>query len=162
MHETWLASLARQRLQRRRVVRVGADGAQLFDTKQYGALICGLKLQELHPSLASKVEATAPLLVVEGPTEPSSLEHILRDLVEFFLAHDPGAPPSTHLICIFPISRYFAWVYMNMPSCRPGGECPIAGHVGLREGGVRVANSRRRRGRHAHSGEAMSMPRPCR
>ena len=68
----------------------GADGAQLFETQQYGAFVCGLKLQELHPSLASKHEAFAPLLLVEGPNEPSTVDSILEDVLQFFKKHDPG------------------------------------------------------------------------
>ena len=69
----------------------GADGAQLFDTKQHGSLVCGLKLLGLLPEDASKNEYWAPYLVVNGPTEPQTLQFILAPLLRFFVDHDPGA-----------------------------------------------------------------------
>ena len=78
----------------------GADGAQLFDTKQHGSLVAGLKVLGLQPEDASKNEVWAPYMVVNGPTEPHTLEHILAPLVQFFVNHDPGvsvAPLETRL-----------------------------------------------------------------
>ena len=68
----------------------GADGGQLFVNKQHGALIWGMRLQELHADMAAKNDTWAPLGVVEGPTEPTRLDSIFSSLEEFFLAHDPG------------------------------------------------------------------------
>lgn len=58
--------------------------------KQHGALIWGMRLQELNADLAAKNDTWAPLGVVEGPTEPTRLDSIFSSLEEFFLAHDPG------------------------------------------------------------------------
>lgn len=138
----------------------GADGAQLFDSKQYGALICGLKLQELHPSLASKVEASAPLLVVQGPTEPTTLRFILQDLVDFFLKHDPGMVPH---ICRLranlhlpppPLQRPLHW-------CREDRYLAAEGGIMQRKGNPGLAGAGRRRGGHANPGSSVQLRVPC-
>ena len=72
----------------------GADGGQLFVNKQHGALIWGMRLQELHADMAAKNDTWAPLGVVEGPTEPTRLDSIFSSLEDFFLAHDPGMPST--------------------------------------------------------------------
>ena len=59
--------------------------------KQHGALIWGMRLQDLHEGMHAKNDTWAPLGVVEGPTEPTRLDGIFESLEEFFLAHDPGA-----------------------------------------------------------------------
>lgn len=68
----------------------GGDGAQLFDTKQHGSLVCGLKLLGLNPADASKNDAWATTLVVCGPSEPSTMKHLLASMIQFFVDHDPG------------------------------------------------------------------------
>lgn len=71
----------------------GGDGAQVFLNKQHGSVIWGLKIQGLHPAFASKNDVWVPLGVVQGPTEPSTMESILQSLLDFFSAHDPGVAP---------------------------------------------------------------------
>eukprot|EP00892_Ulva_mutabilis_P005904 jgi/Ulvmu1/3686/UM017_0102.1 len=80
------------------LVSLGADGGQLFVNKQHGALIWGIRLQELHDGMAAKNDTWAPLGVVEGPTEPNRLDSVLESLEDFFLAHDPGRDGTTPII----------------------------------------------------------------
>lgn len=68
----------------------GGDGVQLYDTKQYGSVIWGLKLQDRNPTTAAKDDTWAPLGIVEGPTEPRKLDSILARVIQFFTDHDPG------------------------------------------------------------------------
>lgn len=58
--------------------------------KQHGSIVWGIRMQELHPAMAAKHDAWAPLGVVQGPTEPRSMDGILSSAVDFFARHDPG------------------------------------------------------------------------
>jgi hypothetical protein len=59
--------------------------------KQHGSLIWGLHVQEVPAHLAAKHATWAPLGVVEGPTEPKSMQWMLEEMEYFFYKHDPGA-----------------------------------------------------------------------
>ena len=99
----------------------GGDGAQLFDTKQHGSLVCGLKLLGLHPSQGSKNDAWATTVVVCGPSEPSTLKHILESMLNFFYEHDPG--------CLMLPGRFDTWrcVCASVDAmCTPTNWCFIA------------------------------------
>lgn len=68
----------------------GGDGAQLYVNKQHGTTIWGIRLLDLPPHLSHCNDAWIPLGVVEGPSEPTNMDSILADVLEFFRKHDPG------------------------------------------------------------------------
>ena len=68
----------------------GGDGAQLYVNKQHGTTIWGIRLLDLPPHLSHCNDAWIPLGVVEGPNEPTNMDSILADVLEFFRKHDPG------------------------------------------------------------------------
>lgn len=70
----------------------------MFLNKQHGSVIWGIRLQELHPALAAKHDAWAPLGVVQGPTEPRNMDSILSSAVDFFARHDPGVQTALEAV----------------------------------------------------------------
>lgn len=81
----------------------GGDGGQMFDNKQYGTLVWGLRLLDLPPELSHANNSWAPLGLVQGPNEPTRMEGLLEPLVKFFARHDPGALVVYHT-CLRPAS----------------------------------------------------------
>ena len=39
---------------------------------------------------SAKSESCQPLIVIEGPHEPTSMQHILKETIDFLTLHDPG------------------------------------------------------------------------
>lgn len=95
----------------------------MFLNKQHGSIIWGLKIQGLDPATAAKHESWVPLGVVQGPTEPRTMEFILASLLQFFLEHDPGmgqvhvlCPPMWHLPAAGSCARMQHAACSRMPS----------------------------------------------
>lgn len=72
------------------IAGAGGDGGQMFINKRHGTLIWGLRMLDLPHELGYTKAAWAPLGLVQGPTEPTSLADILQQDVDFFVKHDPG------------------------------------------------------------------------
>jgi hypothetical protein len=70
----------------------GADAGQIFNNRAWSTTVIGLRRYDLHPDSRAKKFAWIPIIVLEGPTEPLSLQFILRPLIDFFKKHDPGEP----------------------------------------------------------------------
>lgn len=79
------------------MVSAGGDGGQMFINKQHGTVIWGLRLLDLPHELGYTKAAWAPLGVVQGPGEPSSLAAILEPDIKFFEQHDPGTKPAVRV-----------------------------------------------------------------
>ena len=70
---------------------------QIFSTKVYGTLVCGLRLMEVPGGMGAKNASWSPVLIVQGPTEPGSLRGVTEAIKAFFMKHDPGMD----CICLF-------------------------------------------------------------
>jgi hypothetical protein len=88
------------------VLSIGGDGVQLLNWGSRTATVVGLKCEDLPPHLALKGKAVRPLLVMEGPQEPSVLNHALQPAADFFVKHAPshtgtgaGSKPSSQCAC---------------------------------------------------------------
>lgn len=68
----------------------GADGGQMFKGKSHSTFVIGIRRLDVGPEYRGKKVTWAPVLVLEGPTEPPCLDSILQPLVDFFVAHSPG------------------------------------------------------------------------
>lgn len=68
----------------------GADGGQVFKIKSHSTLVVGLRRLDVGAEFRGKQMTWAPLIVIEGPTEPPTLNHILRPTVKYFCDHNPG------------------------------------------------------------------------
>jgi hypothetical protein len=73
------------------VLTIGGDGVQLLNWGSRTATVVGLKCEGLPPHLALKGMAVRPLLVMEGPQEPSVLNHALQPAADFFVKHAPSS-----------------------------------------------------------------------
>lgn len=48
---------------------------------------------DLPASMSAKKEAWKVLLVIEGPQEPHTYDHMLQPTIDFLVQHDPGGEP---------------------------------------------------------------------
>lgn len=93
------------------LLSVGVDGVQLLNWGARTATVVGLKLEEGPEDQVQKAAAVAPLLVIEGPQEPSKLAPALDKVTDFFVKHAPSTNgKSAHLIMMFVFERA---VYMK-------------------------------------------------
>lgn len=53
----------------------------------------GLRRLDVGAEFRGKRMTWVPLVVLEGPSEPSSLNSILKPTMDFFCKHDPGGNP---------------------------------------------------------------------
>jgi hypothetical protein len=72
------------------LLSIGGDGVQLLNWGCRTATVIGLKCEGLPPALVQKGIAIKPLVVIEGPQEPSVLNHVLQGAASFFLEHAPS------------------------------------------------------------------------
>lgn len=68
----------------------GADGGNIFKLRIGSTTIVGVRRYDLHVAKNASCLSWQPLIILEGPTEPSQLEDILKPTVDFFVNHDPG------------------------------------------------------------------------
>jgi hypothetical protein len=76
------------------LLTLGGDGVQLVNWGSRTATVVGLKCEDMPPELAQKGQAVKPLLVIEGPQEPSVLNHALQAVAKFFHQHAPSSNGS--------------------------------------------------------------------
>jgi hypothetical protein len=72
------------------LLTLGGDGVQLVNWGSRTATVIGLKCEDLPPDLVQRGQAVKPLLVIEGPQEPSVLNHALQPVAEFLHQHAPS------------------------------------------------------------------------
>lgn len=71
------------------IISIGGDGVQLLNWGSRTGTVLAIKCEDLPPHLAHTGLAVAPLIVIEGPHEPSILNHVLKGTVDFLLEHSP-------------------------------------------------------------------------
>jgi hypothetical protein len=69
---------------------IGGDGVNIVNWGSRTATVIALKLEDLPDHLVQKGLAVAPLFVIEGPQEPSNLEHVYALAVPYFKEHAPS------------------------------------------------------------------------
>jgi hypothetical protein len=72
------------------LLSIGGDGVQLLNWGCRTATVIGMKCEDLPPELVQKGVAIKPLMVIEGPQEPSVLNHALQGAASFFVEHAPS------------------------------------------------------------------------
>ena len=73
------------------LVSIGGDGVNIVNWGSRTATVIALKLEDLPEHLVQKGLAVAPLIVIEGPQEPSNLDFVYDLVVPFFQHHAPSA-----------------------------------------------------------------------
>jgi hypothetical protein len=73
------------------LLSIGGDGVQLLNWGCRTATVIGLKCEDLRPERIQTGRAVVPLMVIEGPQEPSVLNHALEETAAFFLKHCPSS-----------------------------------------------------------------------
>jgi hypothetical protein len=73
------------------LLSLGGDGVQLLNWGCRTATVIGLKCEDLCPERVQSGRAVVPLMVIEGPQEPSVLNHALAKAAAFFLQHCPSS-----------------------------------------------------------------------
>lgn len=82
------------------LVGLGGDGVQLLNWGARTATVIALKCEDLPPHLIQTGRAASPLLIIEGPSEPSNLNHVLQHTVGFLVQHAPPSPGEGALLPI--------------------------------------------------------------
>lgn len=72
------------------LVSLGGDGVQLLNWGARTATVIALKCEDLPPHLSQTGRAVSPLIIIEGPTEPSNLNHVLKNTASFLVQHAPS------------------------------------------------------------------------
>jgi hypothetical protein len=72
------------------LLSIGGDGVNIVNWGSRTATIIALKLEDLPEHLVQKGLAVAPLIVIEGPQEPSNLDFVYDLVVPFFSKHAPS------------------------------------------------------------------------
>lgn len=72
------------------LISIGGDGVQLLNWGTRTATVIAVKLEDLPTHMVQTGRAVAPLIIIEGPDEPSNLNHILRQTVDDLLWHAPS------------------------------------------------------------------------
>lgn len=92
------------------IISVGGDGVQLLNWGTRTATVIAVKCDDLPPHLAHTGLAVAPLIVIEGPHEPSNLNPVLKETVDFLLKHSPvpsAAGDGVLLLLLLPVADTF-------------------------------------------------------
>lgn len=71
-------------------VVAGGDAGKIFNCRAWSSTVLGLRRFDLDPAANAKDFSWAPLIILQGPTEPVTFEYILAPSVDFFYCHDPG------------------------------------------------------------------------
>lgn len=72
------------------LISIGGDGVQLLNWGKRTATVIALKCEDLPIHLVQTARAVAPLIIIEGPTEPGNLNSILQRTVDFLCEHAPS------------------------------------------------------------------------
>ena len=94
------------------LIGIGGDGVQLLNWGNRTATVVALKCEDQPPHIVQTGRAVAPLFVIEGPTEPSELNHVFRSTVDKLIQYAPSSDgtgvlpmqlcrPSTNVISIY-------------------------------------------------------------
>lgn len=82
------------------LISIGGDGVQLLNWGKRTATVIAVKCEDLPMHIVQTARAVAPLIIIEGPTEPGTLDHILKHTVDFLCDHAPsrttGSASSAH------------------------------------------------------------------
>lgn len=73
------------------LLSAGGDGVQLLNWGKRTATVIAVKNEDLPIHMIQSGRAVCPILVIEGPDEPSILNHILRRTVDFLVQHAPSS-----------------------------------------------------------------------
>lgn len=73
------------------LVSLGGDGVQLLNWGARTATVIALKCEDLPPHLIQTGRAVSPLIIIEGPSEPSTLNHVLQNTASFLVDHAPSS-----------------------------------------------------------------------
>lgn len=68
----------------------GADGGNIFKLRTSSTTIVGIRRHDLDITKNATAMAWQVWMVLEGPSEPTHFECIMRPGMEFFAKHDPG------------------------------------------------------------------------
>lgn len=83
------------------MISVGGDGVQLLNWGSRVATVLAVKCEDLPAHLVQTGRAVAPLIIIEGPAEPSNLNHILRRTVDFLVMHAPSGGGESMPLLLF-------------------------------------------------------------
>lgn len=84
------------------LISIGGDGVQLLNWGNRTATVIAVKLEDLPPHLVQTGQAVAPLVVIEGPQEPSVLNAVLRSAVTFLCDHAPSTDRQSTQLAFHP------------------------------------------------------------
>ena len=70
---------------------LGGDGVDLVNWGNRTATVLGLKLEDLPSHRVQTGAAVAPLIVIEGPKEPSNMRHVNDLVVDVFEKYAPSS-----------------------------------------------------------------------
>lgn len=76
------------------LISIGGDGVQLLNWGTRTATVISMKCEDLPMHLVQTGRAVTPIIIIEGPTEPATLDHILRGTADFLGAHAPSHTPN--------------------------------------------------------------------
>lgn len=86
------------------MLQFGGDGVSLLNFGQRTATVIGVRCEELPPEFGHSRLAWRPVIVVEGPKEPSNLSGIMARTIQALQAHGPvsmgGAALSVHVLML--------------------------------------------------------------
>ena len=68
----------------------------MFKKKSHSTFVIGIRRLDVGAEYRGKKGTWAPVIVLEGPTEPPNLQWILQELVAAFVAHAPGLSSAVH------------------------------------------------------------------
>lgn len=96
------------------LLSLGGDGVQLLNWGKRTATVIAAKCEDMPQHLVQTGRAVTPLLIIEGPDEPSHLNHILMRTVDFLVRHAPSSDGTGELV-ILPIARLYGWWNLQPP-----------------------------------------------
>lgn len=68
----------------------------MYKRKSRSTFIVGIRRLDVGAEYNGKRMTWAPVIILEGPSEPPSLSSILQPTIDFFSDHCPGASPYSH------------------------------------------------------------------
>jgi hypothetical protein len=75
------------------MLEIGGDGVSLLNFGVRSATVLAIRCMDLLAELSHTAKVYRPLIVIEGPGEVSTPNHIFGPTVEFFCRHSPTAVP---------------------------------------------------------------------
>lgn len=71
--------------------QLGGDGVSLLNFGQRSATVIGVRCEELSGDVSQTRLAWYPVIIIEGPKDPTNLQYILEDTVKQLCRHAPMA-----------------------------------------------------------------------